>query len=416
MSTAKKRQAAIPFILITLLLDVLGIGLIIPVLPKLVTHFQGGDVSSASWYYGVFVASYAVMQFLFAPILGGLSDTYGRRPIILLSLAGAGFDYVLMAMAPSLGWLFLGRVLSGIKSANLTAASAYIADVSPPEKRAQNFGLMGACFGIGFVLGPAAGGLLGSLGPRVPFVAAAILTLCNALYGLFVLPESHAVENRRPFSWKSANPIGSLAVLRSYPLVIGLAGTLLCAGFAQQILQSTWVLYTTYRFSWTELQNGLSLSVVGITAAVVQGGLTRVLTPKLGERGAVVVGLLVAVVAFVGYGAVPEGWMLYAVLVFGSLGGIAMPAAQALISKAVSPTEQGKVQGALASLQSLTGIVGPLVATSLLGYFTSSAAPLVLPGAAFYLGALLMLGGALLAIRSYRHLPAEPRAAPALAE
>ncbi len=392
-------RAGMPFILITVLLDMLGIGLIIPVLPKLVTTMQGGDISQSSTLYGLFVSTYALMQFVCAPILGNLSDRFGRRPVILISLFGAGLDYILMAVAPTLGWLFLGRVIAGITGANITAANAYIADVSPPEQRGRNFGLIGACFGAGFVLGPAAGGLLAEFGLRTPFIAAAALTLCNALYGFFVLPESLTRENRRAFSWRRANPLSSLTALRRHPVVLGLSATLVLVSLAHQTYPSIWVLYTTYRFHWTALQNGISLALVGIMSIVVQGGLTGPIIGKLGERRSLIGGMCVSTVAFIAYGLANHGWMLYATIVCGSIGGVATPAIQSMISKSVSANEQGDVQGALTALQSLTGIFGPLLASNLFRYFTSESAIAHVPGAAFFAGSALTAAGTLLALR-----------------
>lgn len=399
------RPAAMPFILATVLLDMLGIGMIIPVLPKLVTTMYGAGLSEGSTIFGWFVASYALMQFLFAPVLGNLSDAYGRRPIILLSLLGAGLDYLLMAFAPNLAWLFVGRVIAGVTGANITAANAYIADVSQPEDRARNFGMIGACFGVGFILGPALGGLLGGYGLRVPFMAAAILNLLNALYGFFVLPESHAQENRRPFSWRRANPLAALGALARHPLVLGLTATIALERLAHDALPATWVLYTTYRFNWTEMDNGLSLALVGLMYAIVAGGLTGPLVKRLGERRALILGLLIGSLSFLVYGLATQGWMMYVMIVLGSIGGIATPAIQALITKMVSATEQGAVQGALASIQSIAAILGPLMATSLFGYFTSPAAPVQLPGAAFLAAAVLVALAAFWAVRSAR-LPA----------
>lgn len=398
----KSRQAAIPFILVTVLLDMLGIGIIIPVLPKLVTSFYGADLSTGSTAFGWFVASYALMQFIFSPVLGNLSDAYGRRPVILSSLLGAGLDYVMMALAPNLKWLFVGRVISGITGANITAANAYIADVSPPEQRARNFGLLGACFGVGFIVGPALGGVLGNYGLRAPFMAAAVLNLCNALYGFFVLPESHAKENRRPFDWKRANPFASLKLLNRYPVVLGLTATLALQRVAHDSLPSTWVLYTTYRFNWTALENGLSLALVGLTFAIVSAGLTGAIVGKLGERRALIFGLCVMALTFLMYGLATRGWVLYATIVFGSLGGITSPALQGLITKKVAATEQGAVQGVISSIQSVSAIIGPLMATSLFGYFTSSNAPVQLPGAAFLAASLLVTVSAVLAVRNSR--------------
>jgi len=401
-TTMRGRQAALPFILITVLLDMLGIGLIIPVLPKLVTSMHGGDISTGASVFGLFAASYALMQFLFSPVLGNLSDTYGRRPIILLSLLGAGLDYGLMSLAPSLSWLFVGRIISGITGANITAANAYIADVSPPADRARNFGLIGACFGVGFILGPAIGGLLGTYGLRAPFMAAAALTLCNALYGFFVLPESHPKERRRPFDWSRANPAVSLGALGRYPVVLGLTATIVLDRLAHDALPSTWVLYTTYRFKWTEFDVGMSLAMVGVMYVVVSGGLTGVIVRKLGDRKALIMGLILSSVAYLLYGLASQGWMLYAIIMVGSLGSVAGPAMQALITKMIPATEQGAVQGALSSLRGMTEIAGPLIATNLFGHFTSPATPVKLPGAAFLASSLMVALGAALAVRSTR--------------
>jgi DHA1 family tetracycline resistance protein-like MFS transporter len=402
MPQKKKKQAAIPFILITILIDVLGIGLIIPILPELITEFAGGVISQGSSYYGLFIAVFAAMQFLFAPILGGLSDKYGRRPVLLVSLLGAGLDYLLMALAPALWVLFVGRVLAGITSANLTVANAYIADISKPEDRAKNFGLIGAVFGIGFIIGPALGGLLGNYGLRLPFYAAALLALVNWLYGYFVLPESLAPEHRREFSRGQLSPLSSLHSLARYPVVAGLAVTLVCVSLAQNALQSTWVLLTTFRFDWGPLQNGLSLAVVGILTVIVQGGLVRVLVPKLGERRAILVGLTISVISMTLYGMITRAWMIYPVMVIGSLAGIAGPAIQSFVSRQVSASEQGSVQGALASLMSLTGVIGPLAATQLFAVFTAPAAAVQIPGIGFYFGAVMSLAGVLFAFRTFR--------------
>lgn len=397
-----RRPPAIPFILVTLFLDILGIGLIIPILPRLIEELSGGNVSSASSTFGLLAALYSLMQFLFAPVLGSLSDRFGRRPVILASLLGSGLDYLLLAFAPTLGWFYLGRIIAGITGASITAASAYIADVSPPEKRAQSFGLIGAAFGLGFIAGPALGGLLGHVGLRVPFLVAAALTLLNWLYGMFVLPESLKPEHRRAFSWGRANPIGSLVALQKHPVVLGLAGTFFLLHLAQTAVHSTWVLYTGYRYHWTVAQTGVSLAIVGVMAALVQGGLVRVVVPKLGERRAIAIGLLIGVFTMAGYGFATEGWMIYTILAVGSLGGISGPAAQGLISKNVAVDEQGAVQGALSSLGSVAGIIGPPVASNLFGYFISPKAPFALPGAAFFLGSFFILCALLLALRSFR--------------
>lgn len=396
------RKPAIGFILTTLFLDILGIGLIVPILPRLIEQLQGGSVAAASHTFGWLAALYSLMQFVFAPLLGALSDRFGRRPVILASLLGSGLDYLLLAYAPSLPWFYLGRIVAGITGANITAASAYIADVSPPEKRAQSFGLIGAAFGLGFIAGPALGGMLGNVGLRLPFLAAAGLTLVNWLYGLFVLPESLAPKNRSPFRWSRANPVGSLFALRRYPMVFELAGMHFLIVLGHQVFPATWVLYTGYRFHWTVGQTGLSLAAVGVMAAIVQGGLTRVLIPRIGEQRAVVGGLTIGVITYFGYGLANQGWMIFVLIVFGSLGGICGPAAQSLVSRSVGAHEQGTVQGALASLASVAGVLGPPLAASLFSYFIGDNAPIRLPGAAFFCGGLLTLSALLLAIRSFR--------------
>ena len=401
------RKPALGFIFVTLVLDILGIGLIIPITPRLVESFQGTGVADASKTYGLLVALYSLMQFVGAPILGSLSDRYGRRPVILLSLLGGGLDYFLLAFAPNLGWFFVGRIIAGLTGANFAAATAYIADISPPEKRAANFGLIGAAFGLGFILGPALGGMLGDVGLRVPFIVAGTLTLLNALYGWFVLPESLVRENRRAFSWKRSNPVGALMHLQKSPVVFGLAGTYFLIYLAHQVLPSTWVLYTSYRYHWDVQQTGLSLAVVGLMAAIVQGGLTRIIVARIGERKAAVVGLGIGAFAYAGYGLATEGWMIYAILVFGSLGGITGPAVQGLISRNVGADEQGGVQGSLASLSSIAGILGPPLAAGLFSHFVRPSAPLEIPGIAFFFSTGLMFVALLLAIRSFQRNPTE---------
>jgi DHA1 family tetracycline resistance protein-like MFS transporter len=396
------RKPALGFIFVTLFLDILGIGLIIPILPKLIESFCEGNVSAASGVFGWLAAIYSLMQFVFAPLLGSLSDRFGRRPVILFSLLGSWLDYLLLAFAPSLPWFFVGRVITGITSANYAAASAYIADISPPEKRAGNFGLIGAAFGLGFIAGPALGGLLGDIGLRLPFLVAAVLTLVNWLYGLFVLPESLPGEHRRAFSWGRSNPIGSLLALKKYPVVLGLTGTLFLLHLAHQAVPSTWVLYTGYRYHWTSGQVGLSLAIVGLMAAVVQGGLARRIIPALGERRSIVLGLVNGTVVMAAYGLATQGWMVYVILTLGSFGAIAMPAIQGLISRGVPLNEQGAVQGSLSSVGSVAGIIGPPMATGLFGYFISDRAPAHVPGMAFFLSSLLIFCALLLATRSFR--------------
>jgi DHA1 family tetracycline resistance protein-like MFS transporter len=397
-----RHKPAIAFIFVTLVIDILGIGLIIPILPKLVQEFRGGSVSAASQTFGWLAALYSLMQFVWAPLLGSLSDRFGRRPVLLISLLGSGLDYFLLAYAPNLTWFFVGRIVAGITGANIATASAYIADVTPPEKRAASFGLIGAAFGLGFIAGPALGGLLGNVGLRVPFLVAGGLTLLNWLYGLLILPESLAPANRRAFSWARSNPIGSLMALKRHPMVLGLAGTHFLTYLGHQVLPSTWVLYTGYRYGWGTKETGISLAVVGLMAAIVQGGLTKRIIHQIGEQKAVVFGLIVAALAYAGYGLASQGWMVYAILVGASLGGVAGPAVQSLISRGVGADEQGGVQGSLTSLGSIAGIIGPVIGTRLFAYFISDKAPVHLPGIAFFFSAVITIGGMLLAVRSFR--------------
>ena len=399
------RSAGMAFIFITLLIDVLGFGLIIPVLPQLVTSLTHGQASAN--LFGLLLACYGLMQFVFAPVLGSLSDRYGRRPVLLVSLLFTAIDYVIMANAPTVGWLFVGRILAGITGASYTTATAYIADVSAPEKRAQNFGVIGAAFGVGFILGPAAGGFLGGFGLRCPFMAAALLSLVNCLYGLLVLPESLAPEHRRQFSMKSANPLGALRIVARYHWVLALAGCVGLQSLAQQALQSTWVLYTTYRFQWSVKDNGFSLALLGMASVVVQVGLIRVLIPKLGERGAIIWGLLFNFLGFIGFALAPNSAGLIGVMLVWSLSFVAGPATQSLISKQYGPDEQGAIQGALTSLQSLTAIVGPILSTSVYAYFTSPDAPIQAPSSAFILGAVLIGLSGILAMNAFRPHPAQ---------
>jgi DHA1 family tetracycline resistance protein-like MFS transporter len=402
--SAQKSNSALAFIFITMLIDVTGLGIIIPVLPKLIMELSGEGLSAAARYGGWMIFAYAAMQFIFSPILGGLSDQYGRRPVLLFSLLGFGLDYIILGLAPTLGWLFLGRVIAGITGASFTTAGAYIADVSPPDKRAQNFGLIGAAFGLGFILGPVLGGFLGEYGARVPFFVSAGLTLLNWLYGYFILPESLLPENRRPFEWSRSNPINSLLNLRRYPIILGLVFPnvlIMIAGFATQ---STWTYYCMGKFGWTEKMVGLSLGFVGIMAAVVQGGLTRAIIPALGNFRSISLGLVLYACGFVLYALANQGWMMFAITALASLGGIAMPALQGVMSNQVPMNEQGELRGALTSVMSLTSVIGPLIMTNLYAYFTSTAAPIQLPGAPFWLGAVLTFVSWLLTINALRGL------------
>lgn len=392
-----KRQAAVGFIFITLLIDVMGWGLIIPVMPKLISELKGVTLSQASSYGAVLISVYAITQFIFAPVIGNLSDQYGRRPVLLASLLGFGIDYIILALAPTYGWLFAGRVIAGITGASFTTGAAYIADVSTTETRAKNFGLIGAAFGLGFVIGPALGGLLAGLGTRAPFYAAAGLCLLNALYGYYILPESLAKENRRPFDWKKANPLGALQLLKKYPGIDSLAFCFFLIYLAAQAVQGNWSFFTMDQFKWSESMVGISLAVVGILVGLVQAGLTRVINPRLGNEKSVYTGLLLYTLGLVLFAFASEGWMMFLFLVPYCLGGIAGPALQSILATHVPPNEQGALQGTLTSLMSLTTIIGPLIMNNLFTYFSSPKAPFYFPGIFFLLAALFMLCSALIA-------------------
>lgn len=392
-----KRQAAIGFIFITLLIDVMGWGLIIPVMPGLISELKGIPVNEASSEGAWLIAAYALTQFLFAPVIGNLSDQYGRRPVLLFSLLGFGIDYIILALAPNYGWLFLGRIIAGITGASFTTASAYIADISRPENRAKNFGVIGAAFGLGFVIGPALGGLLAGLGLRAPFYAAAGLCLLNALYGYFILPESLKKENRRKFQWKKANPVGSLLFLRRTPGIGGLAICYFLIYLAAQSVQGNWSFFTMYRFGWKEGMVGVSLAVVGVLVGAVQGGLTRVLNPKLGDEKSIYLGLFLYSLGLALFAIAPSGWMMFLFLLPYCLGGIAGPSLQSTLAAHVPPNRQGELQGALTSLMSLTTIFGPMLMNNLFHYFTTDKAPFYFPGISFMLGALFMLLSLLIA-------------------
>ena len=397
-----KKKAAIGFIFITLLIDVIGWGLIIPVMPELIAGMKHIPVNMASRDGGWLLFVYAFMQFVCAPILGNLSDQYGRRPILLFSLFGFGVDYIFMGFAPSFGWLFLGRIISGITGASFTTASAYIADISNAETRAKNFGLVGAAFGLGFIIGPAIGGLLTGWGIRAPFYAAATLSLLNWLYGYFVLPESLSKENRRRFEWKRANPMGSLLHLKKYPAVAGLILALTLVYLGSHAVQSNWSYFTAYRFQWTPKTIGISLAVVGVLVATVQAGLIRLITPIIGNERSIYFGLLLYAIGMFLFAIASESWMMFVFLIPYCLGGISGPALQATISGHVPRNSQGELQGSLTSLMSATSILGPLIMTNLFSYFTSDRAPFQFPGAPFVLGGILMLASSIAAYKSLK--------------
>jgi DHA1 family tetracycline resistance protein-like MFS transporter len=394
---ASKKSAAVGFIFITLLIDVIGFGIIIPVMPKLISQLKQVDISTASTYGSLLMFAYAFVQFLCAPVLGNLSDKYGRRPVLLFSLFGFGIDYLFLALAPTYGWLLVGRIIAGITGASFTTGAAYISDISTKENRAKNFGMIGAAFGLGFIIGPVIGGLLGKLGPRIPFYAAAALALINWVYGYFVLPESLHKENRRAFDWKRANPVGSLLHLKKYPAITGLAVSILLIYIAAHSVMSTWSYFGMYRFNWDEKMVGLSLGAVGIMVALVQGGLIRYINPKLGNEKSIFTGLGLYAFGLLLFGMATQSWMMFVILIPYCLGGITMPAIQAIMAGHVPPNQQGELQGAITSLMSAAAIIGPLLMNNLFYYFTHSDAPFHLPGAPFLLGAVLMTASALVA-------------------
>lgn len=398
----KNSKNAIFFILFTVLLDVIGIGIIIPIMPSLYQELTGGSVSEASQYSAYLVLVYAVMQFIFSPIIGGLSDQYGRRPILLISLFGFGLDFIFLALAPSIMWLFVGRTISGIVGASFTTANAYIADVTEPEKRAQSFGMLGAAFGLGFIIGPSLGGLLGEFGTRIPFWVSAGLALVNWLYGYFILPESLAPENRRKFDIKRANPIGSLLNLKKYPYVLALIVSLFLVNVSNFATQGTWSFYTIEKFGWSKLEVGLSLGFVGLMVAIVQGGLIRVIIPKLGQEKSLFLGLAINACGLLAFGFASSSWMMYAIMIPFAVGGLAGPAFQGIISNQVNKTEQGELQGGLTSVMSIASIIGQPLMLGLFRLFTKSHDENYFPGAPFLLGCILSLISLFLVIRTVK--------------
>jgi DHA1 family tetracycline resistance protein-like MFS transporter len=400
---APRRQAAIAFIFITVVLDVLAMGIIIPILPRLIQDFLQGDTARAAEMFGVFATVWALMQFFCSPIIGMLSDRFGRRRVILLSNFGLGLDYMVMALAPTIGWLFVGRVISGITGASFTTAGAYIADITPKEKRAASYGILGAAWGLGFVLGPALGGILGGVNPRLPFWVASGMTLVNALYGLIVLPESLPPEKRTPkFVWAKANPLGSLKLLRSHHELFGLATVNFLYYLAHQVLQSVFVLYVGYRYNWSARAVGLTLAAIGIGSVIVQGGLVRPVVARIGDRRALFVGLMFGTIGFACWGLAPTGILFLAAIPLGSLMGFYGPAAQGLMTHRVSASEQGQLQGANSSVQGIAGLVGPGLFTWIFAHFISTGRSWQLPGAPFLLGSLLLLTALVLAFRVTR--------------
>ncbi|MFQ5563216.1 MAG: TCR/Tet family MFS transporter [Parvularculaceae bacterium] len=407
MFNRKPGKHALLFIFITVLVDMIGIGIIIPVMPKLIVEVSGYGYGDAARWGGYLLFVYALMQFFMSPVLGALSDKFGRRPVILLSLGGYAADFMIMGLAPNLVWLFFGRMMSGGFAATYATANAYIADVTPPEKRAANFGLMGAAFGIGFTIGPVIGGLLGELGPRIPFFAASALALANVLYGFIVLPETLPEADRRAFNWKRANPGGNLFHMRRYRLVLWVFAAFFLIQLAHNALVSTWAYYAYEKFTWSESQVGLSLMVVGITTAIVQGGLTRTVIPKIGETRAALLGVVSFIISLLGYAFATQGWMIYGWIIVGSLGGFIMPSIQGIMSRTLPPNEQGELQGAIASVMSITMIIGPIVMTQIFAAFTHEDGKIYFPGAAFVAAAILATIAIAPLSRTLAHIPAK---------
>jgi DHA1 family tetracycline resistance protein-like MFS transporter len=387
-----KTRHALAFIAVTLLLDTIGFGLIMPVYPKLLVEITGESLSRAAIYGGWLGFVFAAMQFVFAPILGNLSDRYGRRRVILFAVGALGVDYIIMGFAPTLAWLFVGRAIAGAAGASFTPAYAYVADISPPERRAQNFGVVSAAFGIGFIIGPAIGGLLGTLGPRAPFFAAATLSLINFCYGFFVLPESLPAERRRAFEWRRANPLGTLNQMRKYPVVLGLLFALFLWGLGNQVMPSTWAFYTKLRFGWSEAMIGASFAAVGVVMASSQAIVMRLIVPRLGERRAGLIGIASGMVGYAGFGLATASWMMFAWLASWFFAAIVMPTTNSLMSHRIRPDAQGELQGAVASLFALSAIIGPPLMTHLFSRFSAPGSGPYVPGAAFFAATILAFG------------------------
>lgn len=403
-AAGRGRRAAVGFILVSVWLDVLSLGVVIPVYAPLIQRFEHGDAAAAGRYLGLFSTVWALAQFFGAPILGALSDRFGRRPVLLISLFGLAFDYLVMAFAPTLGWLFVARVISGFTAAGMAVASAYIADVTPPERRAGTFGLIGAAWGVGFIVGPAIGGFLGDINLRLPFLGAAVLTLVGAIYGLFVLPESLKPEDRAAFAWKKANPLGSLGFLASHRELLSLSSVNFCLQLAHNVLPTVFVLYASNRYGWTLAMTGSALALTGICNIIIQGLLVKHVVAWIGEWGAVLAGLVFGGLGFAIYGLAPTGTIfLLGTPVFGLIG-LFNPGFQALATRRVSASEQGRLQGANASLAGLSGVIGPLMFGYTYAWFVAPDHPLV-PGAAFLLAAGLHAVGALIAFTLMARAP-----------
>jgi DHA1 family tetracycline resistance protein-like MFS transporter len=394
-TSPRGRSAALGFVFVCVLLDMMTVGVTAPVLPPLINQLSGSAESGARWI-GWFAAIWALMQFFASPVLGALSDRFGRRPVLLISMAGLGLDYIVMALAPNLAWLLVGRVLSGVTSATYATGNAYIADITPPEQRAARYGVLSVAFGIGFIAGPVVGGLLGAVDPRLPFWGAAGLCLLNALYGLFVIPESLPKDRRAPFSFHLANPLGSFGLYRSRPGLMSLAGVIFLYYLAHQVLQSTWIPYTMYRYGWTPAWNGFSMALVGAGSILVQGLVVPRAVARIGERGTMAVGLAAAAIGFAAYGATPWGWLFLTLIVPTALMGLVAPGVQALMTRRVLPTEQGRLQGANMGLMAIGSLIGPILFTEAFAQAIGSWKAWAPVGLPFFMASLLMLIGLLL--------------------
>lgn len=423
-------KRALLFIFITVMLNMIGLGVIMPVMPQLIMEITGEDLSHAARWGGYLSFVYAIMQFIMMPIIGGLSDRFGRRPVLLISMAAYSVDFLVMAIAPVMSVIIAARVLAGAFAATFSTANAYIADISPPEKRAANFGLMGAAFGLGFIIGPAIGGLLGEhFGPRSPFFFVAALGAVNFVYGFFVLPETLAPENRRKFEWKRANAFGNFKQFSQYPVILPIAGVLFLAQLAHWTYPSVWAYYAGEKFAWTPGMVGASLMFVGLTSAIVQAGVIRIVVPKIGERRAALLGMSITAVAYVGFALANTGWMIYALIAFSALGGLTQPALQGIMSRTIPANAQGELQGAVAALMSMSMVIGPLLMTQVFSAFSApgepfaiwgmtllpEGAPFYFPGAPFAFASVLEVIALLLLFLAFRRIT-RPHSDPAPAE
>jgi len=414
---------ALLFIFITVMLNMIGLGVIMPVMPQLIMSVTGGELAEAAQWGGYLTVVYALMQFIMMPMIGGLSDRFGRRPVILISLAAYSFDFFIMAIAPSIGLILAARTLAGAFAATFSTANAYIADISPPEKRAANFGLIGAAFGLGFIIGPGIGGVLGDqFGARAPFFFVAGLGALNFLLGFFALPETLTAENRRAFNWKRANAFGNFKQFGQHPIMLPITGVLFLAQLAHWSYPSIWAYYAEEKFAWTPMQIGASLMFVGLTAAIVQGGLTRIIIPKIGERAAALIAMSVTMLAYVSFALVEKGWMVYAIIALSALGGLAQPALQGIMSRTMPANAQGELQGAVAAVMSLSMVISPWMMTQIFSAFITpgepfrlfnitilpDGAPFYFPGAPFVFSSFLELCGLAMLFLAFRRI-ARPR-------